>query len=295
MKIQGVIAAMVTPYADEQCTISQERIKKLCGFLLSKGISGLLPLGTTGEGPYLSKEQRKEVAETVVKHANKRIPVIVHTGMLTTVDTVELSLHAQDIGADAIAVMTPFFRHLEDNALFDFFTIVAKEVAPLPMFLYNLPAMTNNDISPALLFRLATQADNIIGLKYSSNDLLRFREYRKKMGADFQLFIGSDEMILPALFEGANGCVSGPASCYPEVITGIYNAFVQGDFQEAARQQALLDELRAIFKDGTLLCYFKAILQLRGIETGQVKPPLRNITTEEFDVLECDLRRLRLL
>ena len=115
------------------------------------------------------------------------------------------------------------------------------------------------------------------------------------MGESFRLFIGSDEMILPALFEGANGCVSGPASAYPEVIAGIYNAFIQGDFQEAARQQAVLDELREVFKDGTLLCYFKAILQLRGVETGFVKPPLRKITEEEMHTLEQDLKNLNLL
>ncbi|MCP4398472.1 MAG: dihydrodipicolinate synthase family protein [bacterium] len=295
MKFHGVIAAMVTPYTDENFTFSPERIKKLCDFLISKGVYGLLPLGTTGEGPYLPKEQRKYVAETVVKHVDKRVPVIIHSGMLATAETVELSLHAQEIGADAIAVMTPFFRHLEDRALFDFFVTVARKVDPLPMFVYNLPSMTNNDISPALLLRIATHADNIIGIKYSSNDLIRFREYRKTVGENFHLFIGSDEMILPALFEGANGCVSGPASACPEVIIGIYNAFVKGDFKEAARQQALLDKLRYVFKDGTLLCYFKAILQLRGIDTGLVKPPLRNITEEELKILEQDLTKLNLL
>lgn len=295
MKFHGVIAAMVTPYADENFAIGPKGIEKLCDFLISKGVYGLLPLGTTGEGPYIAKEQRKYVAETVIRHVNTRVPVIVHTGMLTTSDTVELSLHAQNIGADAIAVMTPFFRHLEDRALFDFFMTVAREVDPLPMFVYNLPSMTNNDISPELLLRIATHAGNIIGIKYSSNDLIRLREYRKTMGENFSLFIGSDEMILPALFEGANGCVSGPASAYPEVLTGIYNAFVKGDFKEAARQQALLDDLRDVFKDGTLLCYFKAILQLRGIETGLVKPPLRNIREEELRILEQDLKNLNLL
>jgi len=295
MKFYGVVAAMVTPYTDENFAISPERIKILCDFLISKGVYGLLPLGTTGEGPYISKEQRKQVAEIVVRHVNKRVPVIIHTGMLATADTVELSLHAQEIGADAIAVMTPFFRHLEDSALLDFFVTVAGEVASLPMFVYNLPSNTNNDISPELLLRIATGTDNIIGIKFSSNDLIQLREYRKKMGQDFHVFIGSDEMILPALFEGADGCVSGPASFYPEVITGIYNAFVKADFKEAAHQQGVLDELRQVFKDGTLLCYFKAILQLRGIETGHVKPPLRNITKEEMSILEQDLKNLNLL
>ncbi len=295
MKFHGVVAAMVTPYTDENFAISPERIKTLCDFLISKGISGIFPLGTTGEGPYISKEHRKQIAELVVKYVNKRVPVIIHTGMLTTADTVELSLHAQEIGSDAIGVMTPFFRRLEDRALLDFFVTVAREVASLPMFVYNIPSNTNNDVSPELLLRIATRADNIIGIKYSGNDLIQLREYRKKMGEDFHVFIGSDEMILPALFEGADGCVSGPASFYPEVVTGIYKAFVKADFKEAARQQGVLDELREVFKDGTLLCYFKAILQLRGIETGPVKPPLRNITQEEMSILKQDLKNLNLL
>lgn len=295
-KFSGVFAAMVTPFADdEHFLISPERIEKLCDFLLSKGVHGLFPLGTTGEGPYLSKEERQFTAETVIKHVNKRVPVIIHTGMLTTEDTVELSLHAREIGADAIGVMTPFFRHLDDTAIFNHFIAVAEKVKELPIFIYNIPSNTNNDVAPDLLFRIAAKMDNVIGIKYSSNDLLQLREYRKKMGKDFHVFIGSDEMILPALFEGADGCVSGPASFYPEVITKIYNLFQAGKFKEAYQQQVFFDELRFAFKDGTLLCYFKAILHLRGIEAGRVKPPLRNITQAEMEKLKTDLKNLQLL
>ncbi len=296
MKFTGVFAAMVTPYADDdRFSVSPERVERLCNFLISKGVHGLFPLGTTGEGPYLSKEQRKFTAEAVIKYVNNRVPVIVHTGMLTPEDTVELSLHAKEIEADAIGVMAPFFRHLDDMALFDYFVEVAKEVRELPLFIYNIPSFTNNDVSPDLVFRIATKMENVIGIKYSSNDLFQLRAYRRKMGKDFHVFIGSDDMILPALFEGADGCVSGPASFYPEVITSIYNLFQEGKFEEAHHQQELLDELRIVFKDGTLLCYFKAILRLRGIEVGRVKLPLRDITQDELERLKTDLKNLRLL
>ncbi len=296
MKIfNGVFAAMVTPYGRDPSSISKERIEKLSDFLISKGVHGLFPLGTTGEGFCLSKNQRKAIAEILIKHVNKRIPVILHTGMLSTEDTIELSIHAKEIHADAIGVISPFFYHLDEEAIFDHFVSVAKEVMDLPVFVYNLPSFTNNDVSPDLLLRLAKKMDNIVGIKYSSDNVRQFREYRKRMGDDFNVFMGCDAMILTSFFEGGNGCVSGNASIYPEIISGIYNLFKAGNIKAAALQQELLDKLILVHKDCAKLSYFKSILRLRGIETGSVKRPLREASVDEENAIKQGLTKLKLI
>lgn len=294
-KFTGVFAAMLTPFGDDPSLIDKGRIEKLVDFIIDGGVSGLFPLGTTGEGFYLPVIRRKEIAEVLINHVNRRVAVILQTGALSLDDTIELSMHAKETGADGIGVITPFFYRVDEAAIYDYYLSVANVVSPLPVFVYNLPSMTNNDVSPELLLRLAKKKDNIIGIKYSSDNLRQFREYRRKMGNGFSIFIGSDAMILPSFFEGGDGCVSGNASIYPGVVSSIYSAFKKGDLKKAADQQKLLDNLILVHRNGAHLSYFKTILRLRGIESGGVMKPLRETTLEEVTVIKHRLTELGLL
>ena len=271
MKFNGAFAAMITPYDDDNEAISKERLENFCKFLISKGIHGLFAFGTTGEWLYISDDQRKFGAETITKYVNKRVPVIIHTGTTTIERTIELSLHAKSIGADAISVILPIFYPMDETALFYYFYSVANELENFPVFLYNIPSRTKNDISPDLLFKIAKKADNVIGIKFSSDNLLQFREYRKRMGKNFNIFMGSDNMILPSLYEGGDGYISGTASVFPEIFISIYRLYKEGKFQEAALIQQLVDKLGCIINENIELSIFKTILRMRGIEVGSVK------------------------
>jgi 4-hydroxy-tetrahydrodipicolinate synthase len=173
---RGVFTAMVTPFTDDGAAVSEARLRAYCDFLIERGIRGLFVFGTTGEWTLLAEAERTDGARILAQQARKRVPVIVHAGAHATAQAVRLAMGAREAGADAVSLISPPFFPLDDDALFNHFTTVARAVTGFPVFLYNIPKFAGNDLSPALILRVAKQADNVIGLKYSGDNLNRFRE-----------------------------------------------------------------------------------------------------------------------
>jgi 4-hydroxy-tetrahydrodipicolinate synthase len=292
--ISGLICPMVTPF-DAQGHIDFGATRQLADFLLSQGVHALFPGGTTGEGMSLSLEERKALYEVVVNHVAGRAPVIVHTGCISTADAIHLTHHARSIGAVAATMIVPFFYALDDESLFEHFLSVAKAVPEFPIFLYTFPANAKNDISPLLLKRLRGAAPNIVGIKSSNPDLLRFQEYVEIGGEGFIPLCGVDGLMLPALILGARGQVSGNANAFPEPFRALYDAFTIGDMDLARSKQQMINRIRLILKDGLHPAYFKAALALRGIPAGRVRPPMRELKPEELAVMESEIRELGLV
>ena len=276
----GPFAALVTPFTDDGKAVSEARLRAYCDFLIGQGIGGLFAFGTTGEWPLLAEEERTAGALVLAQQARGRVPVIVHAGAHGTEQAVRLAVGARAAGASAVSVISPPFYNLDDEALLEHFTTVARAVAGFPVFVYNIPEFTNNDVSAALLLRVARKADNVVGLKYSGDSLPRLREYRRVMGRDFCLFNGNDSLALPALHEGADGLVSGNASARPELLVALYAAFREGRAAEAAARQRELDEFIAGRDPACELSSFKALLALQGVPVGDVRAPLKRLGEE---------------
>jgi dihydrodipicolinate synthase/N-acetylneuraminate lyase len=284
-RFAGVFAAMVTPFSDDGASLSEERLRAYCGFLVARGVSGLFAFGTTGEWPLLSEQERARGARVLVEAAAGRVPVIVHAGAHSTDLAARLAAGAREAGADAVSVLSPPFFPLDDAALFEHFTAVARAVPGFPVFLYNIPEYAGNDISPDLLLRVASGADNVIGLKYSGDSLDRLRNYRRVMGGGFRIFNGNDSLALAALRQGADGLVSGNASCRPELLTGLEAAFREGRVEDAAGRQRDLDAFIAARDASCELSTFKALCALRGVPVGDVRPPLKRLADADGDAL----------
>jgi dihydrodipicolinate synthase/N-acetylneuraminate lyase len=282
---RGVFAAMVTPFTDDGRALSEARLRAYCEFLIGNGVSGLFAFGTTGEWPLLAESERASGASVIVQQARGRVPVIAHVGAHETGQVIRLAVGAREAGVDAVSLVSPPFFALDDDALFDHFTTVARAVTSLPVFLYNIPEFAGNDISPQLFLRVAGKADNVIGLKHSGNSLTRIREYRRAMGAGFSLFNGDDSLALPALHEGADGLVSGNASTWPELLAALYSLFREGKHGEAAQKQRVLDDFVAGRDSSCELSSLKALLALRGVPVGDVRPPLKRLGTEGREAL----------
>jgi len=276
----GVFAAMVTPLTDDGAALDTERIRGYVDFLVDRGVNGLFAFGTTGEWPLLSEAERLAGAGVVIEQARGRVPVIVHAGAHSTAQALRLAEHARGAGAAAVSLISPPFFRLDDSALCDHFAAVARGVGGFPVFLYDIPEATNNDISAELLLRVARRADNVVGIKYSGDSLPRLREYRRAMGSSFTLFSGNDSLALPALHEGADGLVSGNASAFPELLVSLFTLFGEGRFAEAAGKQRELDTFIAGRDASCELSCFKALLALRGAPVGEVRPPLKRASEE---------------
>jgi 4-hydroxy-tetrahydrodipicolinate synthase len=272
-KAKGVIVPLLTPF-DEQGKIHTAATKQLVEFLIERGIHGLFPGGTTGEGPLLTTQERRQLAETVVKAADGRVPVIVHTGAITTAETLELTQHAQSVGAQAAAIIPPYFYHHSDEALFRHFELIATQTSDFPIYLYNYPPVAGNHLSVDLIARLVECCPNIVGIKDSSGTLDTLAACSSLRDGNFNTANGSDGLILAAMAMGFDACVSGNANVVPELVVALYHAATEGNLGLARELQRKVDAVRQLLGDGSDLSLFKGILAQRGLDVGAVRAPL---------------------
>ena len=299
MVLSGIITAALTPLSyDGEDLAENSRFEQYYKFLLERKINGLLICGTTGEGPILGLRERKRVAELAVLTASGQVPVIIHVGCNSTIETIELARHAQRINADGIAVVSPYFYSYDSQAQFNHFRRVADSVPSLPVYLYYLPSFTHNDITPALITRLVEACPNIAGIKHSADDRIRLQEYRQVAGKDFCILSGDDSIALAALSIGANGCVTGKSSTFPEMMVAIYKAFKSGDLTRAHKLQSNLNRLLGGLLDignGIDIAYLKSALRYRDLDIGGVRSPQRALTRDEERILSSGLDQLKTL
>ncbi len=296
MNLFGIITAGVTPLSPDGSELAPESVfSTYYRFLIERGINGLLIGGTTGEAPLLTLSERKTLAERAVGIVSHAIPVIINAGCISTAETVELARHAASAGAEGIAVITPYFFHYNPASMEKHYRTVAEAVPSLPVYLYYLPEFAHNDISPELLKKLLTTCPNIVGIKHSDADMVHLQEYRRVAGMDYSLLSGDDSVEFAALALGANGCVSGKASAFPELPVALFRAFSSGNLAEARRIQVLIDDLAGAIDgpSGMGLAYFKASLKYRGIDVGSVRQPLLPLSEIEYAALVSDLNDLR--
>ncbi|RXJ02047.1 dihydrodipicolinate synthase family protein [Anaerobacillus alkaliphilus] len=292
--IHGVIPAVLTPFT-ERGEINEKALRDYINFLISKGVHGLFPLGTNGCGPLMSVADRKKVISIVVDETKKRVPVIVHTGAISTQETIEVTEYAHEVGTDACAVVTPWYFPLDDTSLELHFTAVAEAIPSLPMYLYNIPGNAKNELTPKLVGRLAEKHGNIVGIKDSSKDLSRLKDYLSVLGEGYDVVVGTDALVYPALEMGATGVVSAVGNCFPEVMVELYEAFISGEFSKTKELQYRANEVRDVLKLGSYITPYYEALKLRGVDVGKVKLPLRALTELEKEKLKQGLQELNLL
>ena len=290
--IHGVITPTVTPLKPNG-DINQDMIRPLVDFLIGRGISGIYPLGSTGEGPLFSTEERKAVAAATVEAVAGRVPVIIHTGAITTGEALELSRHACDIGANAAAVITPWYFRYSEAALERHYRTIFEALPDIPIYLYNLPALTGNSLSATLVTRLARDYENCVGLKDSSGDLQTMFATNHLQGGRFNTCIGPDMLILAGLSMGLDASVSGHSNVFPEIVVGIYDAFAAGDLALARNMQRQLKTVGDVISGAGGMPLFKGLLRARGLSVGGVRSPLQSAPEETVRACVVQLRALR--
>ena len=288
LRLKGIIPAILTPF-DDDYEIDERAFEELCNYLIEKGVSGLFVAGTTGEGPLLSLEERAKLFKLAVISANGRVPIICHIGSISLKDTVTLIRSAIDARADAVAIVSPYYYRFDEIAIEDYYNKVLEEAKGLPVFLYNIPGLTNNPISSSLAQRLFEQG-KISGIKDSSGNITVLKSFID-ISPEFQVVSGTDELFLLALSLGAVGAVSSTANVFLEIFTGIYSAFLNRDMDMAIENQCKLNELCKIFQYGKLISTYKYALSLRGFKiSDRVRSPQRKLTEEEKEIIRGSLK-----
>ena len=270
MEIKGVITAMLTPMkADESIDLAQMR--RLTRRQLDAGIHGLFIAGTNGEGYALSSAEKLALADAVLQETNGRVPVFFGSGMCTTRETIALSLEAQRLGVDALSIVCPYFAAASQEGLYAHFAAVAQAV-DLPIILYNSPARTGVNLTPATVARLA-QIDNIVGIKDSSGNFEQMLSYLEAVPPDFNVLCGNDALLLWSLLAGGRGGICGVANLFPQRMASIYAHWAAGDLAAARRAQDSIRPFRALFRLGSSVSVIKAAANHSGLSAGPVRRP----------------------
>lgn len=269
----GVSPAMASPLLNDGNEVNAQGVIELTNFLIEAGVNGLFVGGTTGEGILLSTDVRCDLHSQVIKAANGRLPVLLHVGANTTADTLTLARHAREIEAAAIVAVTPYFYGMDDNALFDYFQAIAREVPDLPLLAYDIPHMAVNGITPALVARLGAEIPSFAGIKCSRLDAQAVRGLIDAKTSDSILLAGNERIAAGLLMLGADGLISGFSTAVPEPFVALTKAFTEGNMAEVQRQQLLINQILDTVPASARIGAVKAVLNRRGIEVGSAVPP----------------------
>ena len=213
--IKGIIPPVITPMNnDPEQTVNHQALREQVERLLAGGVHGIFPMGTNGEAYALSFQEKEEILATVIDQVKGRVPVYAGTGCITTAETIRLSKRAEELGADALSIITPSFALASQKELYDHYTAVAKAVN-LPIILYNIPARTGNKLLPETVQALCRDVENIVGAKDSSGDIENLKAYirlTRELDKEVAILAGNDGAILTCLKEGGAGGIAGRAN-----------------------------------------------------------------------------------
>lgn len=292
-KLYGVVVPIVTPLTEDD-RIDVFSLKSLVDYCIDGELQCLYPCGTTGEMMYLTVDERKLVAETVVRQANGRVPVFVHVGAWNQADTIELAKHAVEIGADGIGVVTPTFYTVSDAGLIDYYTTVAKSVPEdFPVYLYGIKQNAINDLDKQVCEAVADMCPNVVGAKYSFPDMTRLQELMTVKGGEFDVLVGPDHLFEAVYAVGGKGVVSGNAMCVREHYAALWNALRQGDFTLATKLQRRTNLLNSTMCEVNNIAAYKVILRRDGvIATTKMRRPMENLSHEQERKLLSTLDQL---
>ncbi len=269
-RLKGVLPALVTPFAADE-SINEQGLRSLVHHVLPN-VDGVVPCGTTGEFVYLNPDEQKRVVEIVVDEVAGRVPVIAGTGASSTRQAVQLARQAQEAGANAVLVVTPFFLHPSDKGIYQHFYEVARAV-DIPVILYNIPQVVDAYLPRTVIEDLA-DIPNIVALKDSSGNLTYTMEVLELAGDRIDVLIGHDEVVLPALAGGCSGMILASAQVFPEVWQKLYSAVLAGDLASARSLQMSVQKLARIFCRHGGGVAVKVALNMMGVQVGAPRRPL---------------------
>jgi 4-hydroxy-tetrahydrodipicolinate synthase len=285
----GSGVAIITPFTDEGT--DYQKLSELIEYQIKEGTDAIVICGTTGEASTMYDDEHKAAIKYTVEKVNGRIPVIAGTGSNYTKHAIELSQYAEEVGADAILTVTPYYNKTTQKGLYEHFKSIAASIK-IPAVLYNVPSRTNLNIAPETIKALS-QIENIVAVKECN--LSQVGDVVNLCGDDITIYSGEDGTIVPFLSMGAKGVISVMANIIPKDTHDIVAKFLAGDV-DGSRQLQLktLDLVKALFIEVSPIP-IKAAMNLLGMNVGNCRLPLVDMTDKNFEVLKNELKKYGLL
>ena len=291
--LRGSLTALVTPFRKDG-SLDERAFRDLVEWQIAEGTNGLVPVGTTGESPTLSHDEHREVVRICVEVAKGRVPVVAGAGSNNTVEAVDLVRFAEQVGADAALVVTPYYNKPTQRGLYAHFAAVAQATR-LPIIIYNIPPRSVIDMMPDTMGRLAHDFSNIVGVKAATGMVERVSEQRMTCGKDFILLSGEDASALGFNAHGGVGAISVTSNVAPRLCAEFQAATLRNDKDAALELQDRLMPLhKAIFAEPGL-CGAKYALSRLGKVENVVRSPLVTIEASTAEKIDAAMKHAGLI
>lgn len=288
---KGSITALITPFKNG--LLDEEALGRLVEWQITEGTHGLVPTGTTGESPTLSFDEHKRVIDITVEVARGRVPVIAGTGSNSTDEAIELSQHAEKVGADGILIVNPYYNKPTQDGLYHHFKAINDKVG-IPIVIYNIPGRTNVDMSVATMARIF-ELKNVVGVKDATANLARVSQQRAAMGPEFNQLSGEDATALGFMAHGGHGCISVASNVAPRLCADFQNTLMKGDFAAALKlQDRLMPLFDALFVE-TNPGPVKYAASRLGLCSAEMRLPMVPISDAAKKVVDAALAKVGLL
>ena len=288
---KGCGTALVTPFTNDG--INFEELRKLIEFQILEGVDSLIICGTTGESSTMSLDEKKSVIEFSVKIANGRVPIIAGTGGNNTKDVISMSKYAENVGADALLLVTPYYNKTTQKGLISHYSKIAESVE-IPIILYNVPSRTGINIDPETCFELS-KIPNIVAIKEASGNISQVAKIANLCKDELAIYSGNDDQIVPILSLGGLGVISVLSNIYPKFVHDLVMDYLTGNWQKACASQIYsIPLINALFSEVNPIP-IKYALNRIGFNCGEPRLPLVELSAknkERIDLLLKDFSNI---
>ncbi len=297
--LRGIVPPATTPLTESDA-IDREAISRLMDWYIDAGATAIFALGSSSEGPSLTREMRFEVVDACADALGGRVPLLAGVSSPSYLESVLQAQRVAEIGADAIVATTPHYFLYGQEQLFEYFTALS-EASPLPLVIYDIPSRSDNPLEPETVLQLA-ESERILGLKDSTGDIERGINLVNALAGNdqFVMMQGSERLLGPALLMGYEGAVMGFANACPRLCVAIHEAATAGDLERTRELQELLNDAFPYFfaaepgtaNVGSIVGAMKTAQELQGLCSRRTLFPARQITDDDVQTIKAYLEPL---
>lgn len=290
---KGAGVAIVTPFTQDD-KVNFEELGKMIDFQIAGGTDAIIICGTTGESSTLTHEEHDACIKFAVEHTAGRVPVIAGTGSNSTAEAIRLSTHAQNNGADALLLVTPYYNKATQKGLIQHYTAIANSV-DLPIILYNVPSRTGVNILPQTAVTLAKNVKNIVAIKEASGNISQVAELAALADGCIDIYSGNDDQVVPILSLGGVGVISVLSNVMPKLTHDMVMSYLNGDVKLSRQLQLSVMNLnKALFCEVNPIPV-KEALNMMGWNAGAVRSPLCEMEPQHKELLRKELAAMKLI
>ncbi len=284
----GTYTAIVTPFRDG--AVAYDDLKKFVNFQIKGGVSGLVPVGTTGESPTVTHEEHLDVIRCTIETAKGRVPVIAGTGSNSTQEAIDMTREADAAGADGFLLVAPYYNRPTQEGLYQHFAQIA-EATDKPIVLYSIPGRCGIEISVKVIERLRAKYPHVAHIKEAGGSVDRVDQIISALGKDMTVLSGDDSLTLPFMSVGAKGVISVASNLYPKQVSQLVALALKEDYVKArALHRRLYPVVKAIFIESNPTPIKAALAEAGIISSEEVRLPLSSLTDESRKILRATLK-----